>query len=107
MNQVALQGRVVKNAIVTGEGRVLKFLLSCKHKYRNKGNIIESETVVPCVVFDPPAELRDSLQEQSKQSIYLACTGRVSRSSYEKPDGEKLYATDIILDPVSIHMRRQ
>ena len=105
MNHVCLNGRVIKNAIITGEGRVLKFLLSCKHRYKKKNVVTEIETIVPCIVFDPPAELKESLD--GKSTIYISCTGRISRSSYEKPDGEKHYSTDIVLDPVSIIMRKQ
>ena len=104
MNSVQLHGRVVKNVIMTGEGKVMKFLLSCKHRY-DRGGAKEGSCIVPCTIFDPPQELKEALD--GKSTIYMECSGRVSRTSYEKPDGEKIYATEIVVDPVSLLIRKQ
>lgn len=104
MNSVQLQGRLIKTAILTGEGKVLKFILSCKYRFVKDG-IKEGNSTVPCIIFDPSTELREALN--GKSTIYMECSGRVSRSCYEKPDGEKLYSTEIIIDPVSLILRKQ
>jgi len=104
MNSVQLQGRLIKNVIMTGEGKVMKFLLSCKYRYV-KEKVKEGNSIVPCTIFDPPAELKDALD--GKSTVYMECSGRVSRTCYEKPDGDKLYSTEIVVDPVSLILRKQ
>lgn len=104
MNSVQLQGRLMKNVIMTGENKVMKFMLSCKHSFYKDG-AKQGTSIVPCTIFDPPNELKESLD--GKSTIYMECSGRVSRTCYEKPDGDKLYSTEIIVDPASIIMRKQ
>jgi len=105
MNVVQLSGRLIKKGILTGEGKVLKFLLACSYRYQKQGVVKDALSTVPCVIFEAPEGLKEALD--GKQTIYVEASGRVSRSSYEKPDGETLHSTEIILDPTTVVLRKQ
>jgi len=106
MNICMLSGRILRDALVTGEGRVIKFLLVTKYRYKTD-RVNEGTTTVPCVLFDPSKEAEEALLEKGKSSIYCECQGRVSRSSYEGHDGQRKYATEVIIDPDTLVIRKQ
>lgn len=95
MNICALAGRLVRNAVVKGtEKKVLLFTLATKCGY-DETEQKDRITNVPCVVFNPTAELEAVLVNDGK-GTYIQPEGRVSTSSYEVND-ERKFTTEVVV----------
>jgi len=95
MNTCNLSGKLVRNAIVNGnQDRAMVFTLLTKYGY-NPDTKKDRVSYVPCVVFNPGAELAQMLTERGK-GIFMECEGRVSSSSYEV-EGQTRFKTEVVV----------
>ena len=90
MNLCVLSGHLVRDAVVKGtDKKLLLFTLAAKHGSEENGK--ERVSHVPCVVFNPSAELEQAL----KQGVGVELEGRISTSSYEA-NGERRFVTEVV-----------
>jgi len=106
MNLCVLSGRLLKEPLRAAEGKVMKFMIATKFRFRTD-EIKEGTSYVPCVLFDPPKEVEDFFAANAKGTVYCECSGRVNRSSYDGADGERRYSTEVVINPTSLSLRRQ
>lgn len=106
MNICVISGRLVREALVVGEGKTFRFLAATRYRYRD-GEIKEGSAVVPCVLFEPGKELEALLTDKGKGTVYFDGTGRVQQRVFDGEGGEKKYVTEVVLDPATVSMRRQ
>jgi single-stranded DNA-binding protein len=106
MNKFTGVGRLPRAAILNGsEKKVLKFtLVTCyAHNVTTNKDLI---AYVPCVLFQPPEELKQVLMESWKDTT-IEVEGHVSTSKFETKEGETKYSTEVVVDrggvrPVSV-----
>ncbi len=94
MNTCALSGRLARNAVVKGtDKKVLLFTLVTRYGF-DEAEQKERVAYVPCVVFNPAAELEKALVTEGKD-VYVELEGRITSSSYEA-NGERKYTTEVV-----------
>ena len=105
MNICVLSGTVPRPPVVFGDGRVIKFLITTKYRYPNDSTR-EGVTAVPCTIFDAPSHVRSQLLDSGVEGRQCQCKGRVQRSGYDGADGQRKFATEVIVDPNSVVIRK-
>ena len=94
MNSFIGSGRLVRDAVVNGNGKVLKFTLVAQYGYDVKAEKPRIE-YVPCVMFNPGEKLTELLATQGK-GMMVEFQGRVSTSKFEA-NGEVQYRTEVVV----------
>lgn len=101
MNVCVISGFLAREAVVNGEGKVLRFTVAAKHGYNIKEEIDLVECV-PCTLFNPSEAIVNLFTNEWK-GLSLELKGRVSTSRYEK-EGQTIYSTQVIVDKNSINL---
>lgn len=97
MNNCNLSGRLFRNGIVRGsDPKVLSFVLETRQT-SNDGDRKERIALVPCVIFNPTADVERTLTEESK-GLIVELEGRLTSSSYDVK-GETRYNCEVIVRP--------
>ena len=101
MNVVVLSGFLAREAVVNGEGKVLRFTVAAKHGYnvKEEKDLIE---FVPCTLFNPSEAIANLFTKEWK-GLSLELKGRVSTSRYEK-EGQTVYSTQVVVEKNSINL---
>lgn len=100
MNKVVLIGRLTREPDIRysqGERQmaIARFTLAIDRKGHNAENGQPSADFIPCVAFDRRAEF---VEKWLHQGTKIALYGHIRNGSYTKPNGEKVYTTDVIAD---------
>lgn len=107
MNRVFLTGRILGKTFPFGEGlKGIRFLLRTPYKYSQAGQSNEGSSVVPCLIFQCPEELKGLLLSADKD-LWIEAEGRINRSSYEASDGERKYSTEVVLNPLTAFVHKR
>jgi len=104
MNRVVLTGRLLKPAIGFSEGRVFKFVIVTESG-PGIGQGTSKLSYVPCVVFEPNKELEAALMDNGATKYEWEMQGRVVRSRFDNAEGERRYATEVVVDAYSVRRR--
>ena len=94
MNICAMAGRLARNAVLKGaDKKVLLFTLIATCGWDDSEQK-DRVSYVPIVVFNPSADLTQSLVNNGK-GTYVELEGRVMSSSYEA-NGERKFTTEVV-----------
>jgi single-stranded DNA-binding protein len=104
MNVCTVSGKIVRGPFVVGNGKVFKFTIATKYRF-SADSTKEGLSYVPCTIFEPSDELKQLLS--SDEPLHCQGIGRVSRSSYENKEGEKVFSTEVILHPGSVKVHKE
>jgi single-stranded DNA-binding protein len=97
MNKFTGVGRLPRAAVLNGEEKkVLKFTLATVYGHNSKTNK-DLLAYVPCVLFQPPEELKQVLMESWKD-VTIEVEGHVATSKFETKEGETKYSTEVVVD---------
>lgn len=97
MNNCNLSGRLARNASVRGsEPKVLSFVLETRQN-SNDSDRKERIAVIPCVLFNPTADVEKALTTAGK-GMSVEFEGRLSSSSYEFK-GEARHTCEVVVRP--------
>lgn len=102
MNVCVLSGKLSHGPAFFGGGKVIKFSLATRYS-KNDDDTEDGINTVPCVIFDPHSELKSFFED--KKVVYCRGVGRVSRSSYEDKNGNKVFSTEVIFDPKTVMVK--
>ena len=102
MNKVMLMGRLTRDPYVTktdkdGDGTeftVARYTLAVKRRGKRENERAESD-FPSCVAFGKMGEL---VERYLKKGMKIAVFGHVRTDSYINKDGQKVYATDVVVD---------
>ena len=103
MNRVILMGRLTRDPEVRysqGERSmaIARYTLAVDRRgRRNQDSSAEQQTAdfINCVAFDRAAEFAE---KYFRQGMRVLVSGRIQTGSYVNKDGQKVYATEVILD---------
>jgi len=103
MNTYIGSGRLVRNAVLTGNDKTkaLNFTIAAKYGYDGE-NEKERVAFVPCVIFNPTEKLAQLFVEQGK-GMFVEFQGRIASSSFESK-GTTKYVTEIVVDPRTLNL---
>ena len=96
MNHVTLIGRLVADpeAKTSQNGTTItRYRIAVDRAYSKDGN--READFISCVAFGKSAEFAERYLFKGTR---IAIEGRIQTGSYEKPDGTKVYTTDVIVD---------
>lgn len=99
MNKVLLTGRLTKNPelkYTTSNVAVNQFSLAVNRNFKNAEGVYEAD-FINCVAYRKSAEL---IAEWTKKGDLLGIEGRMQTRSYDDKEGNKRYATEVIVDNV-------
>lgn len=99
LNKVVLIGRLTKDPEIrytSGGTAVTRFTLAANRNYTNQQGEREAD-FIPIVVWRAQAE--SSAKHLSKGRL-VAVSGRIQTGSYDTPEGERRYTTDVVADDV-------
>lgn len=97
MNKIILMGRLVRDpevrVVQSNNTKVAGFSIAVNRKYKKQG---EAEAdFFNCTAFGKNA---DFVENYLKQGTKILVTGRVQNESYTNKEGQKVYATKIMVD---------
>ena len=101
MNKVILMGRLTRDPEVrhsAGDNAmaVARFSLAVDRRRRANGSSDEQTAdFINCVSFGRQAEFAE---KYLRKGTKLVVTGRIQTGSYTKPDGTKVYTTDVVVE---------
>jgi len=106
LNKAHLIGRITRDpeikALPSGK-QVAKFGLATNHIYKNKaGEKVETAQFHNCVAFGRIAEILEQYVKKG-QEIYVE--GRIEYRSWDKKEGGKGYATEIMVENIQMGAR--
>lgn len=98
MNKVILMGRLTRNPEIrysSGENSVAvgRFNLAVDRRFKKEGE--QQADFISCVAFGKIAEF---MEKYTRQGMKLVIEGRIQTGSYTNRDGNKVYATDIVVE---------
>ena len=97
MNKVILIGRVTKDielkATTSGKS-VATFTLAVNRDYKNAEGNYDAD-FINCKAFEQRAE---TISKYVHKGDKFCVTGRINTGSYDKPDGSKVYTTEVMVD---------
>ena len=98
MNKVILMGRLTRDPEVRysqGENAtaVARFTLAVDRRFKQEGGAIAD--FIGCVAFGKNAEF---IEKYFRQGTKALITGRIQTGSYTNRDGQKVYATDVVVE---------
>ena len=99
MNKVILMGRLTRDPEIRysqGEQStaVARYTIAVDRRFRRDGDQ-QTADFINCVAFDRAAEFAE---KYFHQGIRVLVSGRIQTGSYVNKDGQKVYATEVILD---------
>lgn len=98
MNKVILMGRLTKEPEVKylqneDHTAMARYTLAVERRYRRDG---KAETdFISCVAFGKNAEFAE---KYLKKGLKIAVSGRIQTGSYINQDGDKVYATNVVVE---------
>jgi len=101
MNICHLRGHLHRAAVIFPESKTVKFILVTTEGSPADGKP-KRVAYVPCVLFEATRELESALAQGSPQKHLWEMSGRIARSSFEGPSGERRFATEVIVDPTTL-----
>lgn len=100
MNTVNLMGRLTKDPDVRYAGQnqmaVARFTLAVDRRRANDDGTRDAD-FISCVAFRKTAEFAE---KYLRKGTKLAIRGHIQTGSYQKPDGSRVYTTDVVVDEV-------
>lgn len=103
MNICLLSGRLVKNASVRGtEPKVMSFVVET-HDGLGDPDKKPRVALVPCVLFNPSAELENLLTTEGAD-LRVELEGRLNGNAYEAR-GEQRFSAEVIVRPWTLTVR--
>lgn len=99
MNKVLLTGRLTKNPelkYTTSNVAVSQFSLAVNRNFKNAEGVYDAD-FINCVAYRKTAEL---IAEYTKKGDLLGIEGRIQTRSYDDKEGNKRYATEVIVDNI-------
>jgi hypothetical protein len=105
MNLCAISGKLAAMPISVSEGRTIKFLVKTHYPSKREGKVYGT-ALVPCVLFDATDSQRDMLLGKDWKEFKVELVGRILRSSYENADDERMWVTQVIVNPNGILFQR-
>ena len=100
INKTILIGRLVKNIEVrytNNEKAVGNFTIAVNRRFKDKdGNYITD--FIDCVVFGKQAE---TMQQYTQKGDLIGAEGSIQKRNYEDKDGNKRYATEIMVEKIT------
>jgi len=100
MNKVNLIGRLTKDIeIKYNDANIAfaRFTLAVNRSFTNAEGQREAD-FISCVAWRKTAEV---INKNFKKGSEFAITGRIQTGSYDKPNGEKAYTTDVIVEEIT------
>lgn len=99
MNKVILMGRVVADPEIRytqGENStaVARYRLAVNRKFKNSEGNYDAD-FINCVCFGKTAEFAEKFLHKGTK---IAVSGRIQTGSYTNQEGQKVYATDIVVE---------
>ena len=98
MNKVIIMGRLVRDPEVRyGQGAesttVARYTLAVDRKVRTNNQ--DSADFIPCVAFGRNADFAEKYLHKGTK---IVITGRIQTGSYTNKDGNRVYATDVVVE---------
>ena len=99
MNKVILMGRLTRDAEVRysqgdASTAVARFTLAVDRRFK-RDNDEQSADFIGCVAFGKTGEF---LERYGRKGTKFLVEGRIQTGSYTKPDGTKVYTTDVVVE---------
>ena len=99
MNKVILMGRLTKDPEVRysqGEQStaVARYTIAVDRRFRRDGDQ-QTADFIGCVAF---GRLGEFAEKYLRKGTKVVITGRIQTGSYTKPDGQRVYTTDIVVE---------
>ena len=99
MNKVILMGRLTRDPEVRySQGdqatAIARYTLAVDRRFRRDGDQ-QSADFIGCVAFGRAAEFAE---KYFRKGTKIAVTGRIQTGSYTNKDGQKVYATDVVVE---------
>ena len=100
MNKVILMGRLTRDPEVRysqGEQAmaVARYTLAVDRRGRRDGNDQQSADFIGCVAF---GRLGEFAEKYLRKGTKIVIVGHIQTGSYTKPDGQRVYTTDVVID---------
>ena len=100
MNKVILMGRLTRDPEVRysqGEQAmaVARYTLAVDRRGRRDGNDQQSADFIGCVAF---GRLGEFAEKYLRKGTKIVIVGHIQTGSYTKPDGQRVYTTDVVVD---------
>ena len=101
MNKVILMGRLTRDPEVRysqGEQAtaIARYTIAVDRRFRRDGDQ-QSADFIGCVAF---GKLGEFAEKYLRKGTKVAIVGRIQTGSYTKPDGSKVYTTDVVVEEV-------
>lgn len=98
MNKVILMGRLTRDPEVrysAGDNSmaIARYTLAVDRRFKRDGEA--TADFIGCVAFGRSAEFAE---KYFRQGIKVVVTGRIQTGSYTNKDGQKVYATDVVVE---------
>lgn len=93
LNNVCMQGRVVRELELNVEKGVLKFSIAVNRNFKDKNTGEYGVDFINCVAFGKTAEI---IAKFSGKGKLITIVGSIQTGSYEK-DGVRMYTTEIVV----------
>ena len=97
INNVVLVGRLTRDPELkfTPNGTaVATFTLAVNRNFTNQSGQREAD-FINCVIWRKPAE---TLANYAKKGTLLGVTGRIQTRSYDNPQGQRVYVTEVVAE---------
>ena len=99
MNKVILMGRLTRDPEVRysqGEQAtaIARYTIAVDRRFRRDGDQ-QSADFIGCVAF---GKLGEFAEKYLRKGTKVAIVGRIQTGSYNKPDGTKVYTTDVVVE---------
>lgn len=96
MNKVELVGRIVRDPVISENGKTARFNIAVQRNYKNKDGKYEAD-FPSCVAFGKTVDI---IEKYFKKGSSIGIVGRVNTGSYTNKEGSKVYTTDIAVENV-------
>ena len=97
INNVVLVGRLTRDPelkFTPNGAAVVTFTLAVNRNFTNQSGQREAD-FINCVIWRKPAE---TLANYAKKGTLLGVTGRIQTRSYDNPQGQRVYVTEIVAE---------
>lgn len=97
INNVVLVGRLTRDPelkFTPNGAAVVTFTLAVNRNFTNQSGQREAD-FINCVIWRKPAE---TLANYAKKGTLLGVTGRIQTRSYDNPQGQRVYVTEVVAE---------
>lgn len=97
INNVVLVGRLTRDPelkFTPNGAAVATFTLAVNRNFTNQSGQREAD-LINCVIWRKPAE---TLANYAKKGTLLGVTGRIQTRSYDNPQGQRVYVTEVVAE---------